>query len=244
MTRSTPSAASRTRARYSARSSSAAATSSSRTRRQRSILPRTFSPYSSSLPGKSTRWTSATSRMKSARLGGASGNSISRRRGKTDAAAPTRSRTSGSARSSQATPTSSSSSDSSAKGSKPGASARSSRSQPPTDDARGPTTSKLGASGKQPSTETSPCVGLKPATPHAAHAFRREPAASPPALPAHRPGAPARSRPLLEVEVEQRDPDAAGEKEHEDAEQHPAETDVPARELGIHQITASTASAA
>src|SRR5262249_3347768 len=57
-------------------------------------------------------------------------------------------------------------------------------------------------------------------------------------------GAPARSLPLLEVEVEQRDPDAASEEKHEDAEQHPAETDVPARELGIHQITASTASAA
>ncbi len=44
------------------------AASPSVTSRQRSILPRTFSPYSSSLPGKSARWTSATSRMKSARF--------------------------------------------------------------------------------------------------------------------------------------------------------------------------------
>ena len=46
------------------------------------------------------------------------------------------------------------------------------------------------------------------------------------------------------MEVQVRDPDAAGEEEQEDAEQHPAEADVAARELGIHQMTASTASAA
>jgi hypothetical protein len=49
---------------------------------------------------------------------------------------------------------------------------------------------------------------------------------------------------LLEMEVQERHPDGAGEEEQEDAEQRPAEANVPARELGIHQMTASTASAA
>src|SRR5581483_5018736 len=49
---------------------------------------------------------------------------------------------------------------------------------------------------------------------------------------------------LLEMEIEERDPDAAGEEQDEDGEQEPAEADVPAGELRIHQRTASTASAA
>jgi hypothetical protein len=47
------------------------------------------------------------------------------------------------------------------------------------------------------------------------------------------------------MEIQEGDPDAAGEEKQEDAEQEQAEADVLPGELGIHQpITASTARAA
>jgi len=49
---------------------------------------------------------------------------------------------------------------------------------------------------------------------------------------------------LVEMQVEERDADRAGEEEQKDAEEQPAEANVLARELRIHQITASSASAA
>ena len=48
---------------------------------------------------------------------------------------------------------------------------------------------------------------------------------------------------LVEGQVQERDPEAAGEEQAEDSEEEPAEADVPAGEIVVHQRARSRASA-